>query len=107
MEYKKYYRVQPTFDTDYKIEELNLIGRNKNCFLSKKEAEKDFFKAQKIAIKKINQVLEGLQQLRKDLEIDFDFDYYMEGDLYGIYEDGLYISIPVNGYEFKFLQKIN
>lgn len=28
---------------------------------------------------------------------------YMEGDTFGIYEDGAYLSINVEGYKFKFL----
>lgn len=103
-ELKKYYRVVPLYNSNYKIEELKLYGPSRNCFLSKDEAEIDFLKAQKIALHKYSRVLEGLDRVRKELDIDFYFDYYMEGDTYGIYEDGCYIGLTVNDYNFKFLQ---
>lgn len=103
-ELTKYYRVKPLYNSDYKIEELKLYGRGCNCFLTREEAETDFLEAQKIALSKYGKVLEGFEILRKKLDIEFFFDYFMEGDTYGIYEDGCYIGFSVNDYDFKFLQ---
>ena len=106
LEVKKYYRAVPLFGSDYKIEEINAYGTPHNGFLSKKEAKADFLKAQKLAVSQYNQILKGLKSLRKKLDVDFRFDYFVEGDTYGIYEDGSYIGFPINGYDFKFLQEV-
>lgn len=103
-ELKRYYRAIPLYGSNYKIEELNLYGRNQNCFLSREEAEDDFLKSQEIALSKYSQILDGLETLREKLCVDFHFDYYMEGDTHGIYEEGGYIAFTINGYNFKFLQ---
>lgn len=107
-ELKTYYRVIPLYDSNYKIEKLQLYGcnRNRNCFLSEEEAKVDFLKAQEIALSKYNQILEGLEELKKKLNINFYFDYFMEGDTFGIDKDGMCINISINGYDFEFLQEI-
>ena len=35
---------------------------------------------------------------------DFEYDFFMCGDTFGIYDCGKYISFEVNGYNFKFSQ---
>ena len=82
---KTYYRVEPKFDNDYKV--------------VKKELYK---KAYQVAADKHSQIMNAIEKIKEEI-IDFRFDYYMEGDTYGIYEDGSYIGITVERYEFKFL----
>lgn len=103
MEKKKYYRCVPTKQRSYIIEELLLNGAHRNCFLSKEEAVRHFEMAEKIAIEKYNSIIDGINKLKESLG-NFYFDYYMEGDTYGIYESGLFIAFEVNGYLFEFLQ---
>lgn len=104
LELKKYYRAVPLFGYDYKIEEIEAYGPPCNGFLSGKEAKADFLEAQKLALSKHNQILKGLESLRKKLDVDFRFDYFMAGDTYGIDECGYYIGLSVNTYDFKFVQ---
>lgn len=46
--------------------------------------------------------MNAIEKIKEEI-IDFRFDYYMKGDTYGIYEEGSYIGIIVERYEFKFL----
>lgn len=103
MEKKKYYRCVPTKQRTCIIQELLLNRAYRNCFLSKEEAVSHFEMAEKIALEKYNNILDGMNKLKESLG-NFYFDYYMEGDAYGIYESGLYIAFEVNGYSFEFLQ---
>lgn len=102
-ELKKYYRAEAKCNSDHKIVEREMYSQG-NWFLTKEEAKADFLRAYEIAENKYNKLLSAFSKIREELDIDFCFDYYMEGDTYGIYESGCYISFRVNGYEFKFLQ---
>ena len=95
---KTYYRVEPKFDNDYKVVKKELYNKGINCFLTEEDAVRHYKKAYQVAADKHSQIMNAIEKIN-----DFRFDYYMEGDTYGIYEDGSYIGITVERYEFKFL----
>ena len=66
-----------------------LYGANKNCFISKEEAKTHFEEANKIALEKYENIIDGINKLKESLG-DFSYDYFMCGDTYGIYSDGIY-----------------
>lgn len=103
MEKKKYYRYENENDNNFILKEKLLYGANRNCFISKEEAKTHFEKANKIALVKYENIMNGINEL-KELLGDFSYDYFMCGDTHGIYSDGMYIQFEVNGYEFKFPQ---
>lgn len=102
MERVLYYRVEPKFNNDYNVVKKELYRKGINCFLTENEAVNHYKKAYKIAEDKQIQIMNAIEKIKKEI-IDFRFDYYMEGDTFGIYEDGAYLSINVEGYKFKFL----
>lgn len=100
----KYYRFeQESPDTNFVLKEKLLYGAGVNCFLTRDEAWVHFEEANKIAQKKYESIMEGIDNLKNSLG-NFSYEYFMHGDTYGIYEDGLYIQFEVNGYDFMFLQ---
>lgn len=103
MEKTLYYKVEPRFDGRYKIKELKLYRKGVNCFPTKEDALKHYRKAYKTAVNKYNQVMDAIAKIKEEI-VDFRFDYYTDGDTYGIFEEGSYIEIIVENYEFRFLQ---
>lgn len=105
MEKKKFYRFENDSEdsNNFILKEKLLYGANRNCFLSKEEAKAHFDEANKIALKKYENILEGLNILKESVG-DFSYDYFMRGDTHGIYSDGMYIQFEVNGYNFQFPQ---
>lgn len=101
MEKVLYYRIDPKFNDNYVVIKRELYRKGINYFSTEEEAVKHYKKAYKIAIEKHSQIMEAIAEIKENI-IDFKFDYYMEGDTFGIYEDGSYIGITVNGYDFKF-----
>jgi hypothetical protein len=67
------------------------------------EADAHFNNALALAQKKYEKIMNGINKLKESLG-EFSYDYFMEGDTYGIYDDGLFITFEVNGYVFKFPQ---
>lgn len=102
MEKSLYYKVEPKFDDDYKVVKKELYGKGVNCFSTEEEAVRHYKKAYQVAADKHSQIMNAIEKIKEEI-IDFRFEYYMEGDTYGIYEDGSYIGITVERYEFKFL----
>lgn len=88
---------------DFILRERLSYGPSKNCFKTKEEARFHFDNAKKIALKKYENILEGLKKIKESLG-DFSYEYYILGDTYGIYDEGMYISFEVNGYDFEFRQ---
>mgnify|MGYP001003740391 FL=1 len=76
---------------------------DKNWFLTKEEATAHFEEAYKIALDRYEKIIEGIEKLKETLG-DFSYEYFLLGDTNGIYDDGLFIEIVVNGYEFEFPQ---
>lgn len=105
MEKKIYYRFENESEdsNNFIIKEKLLYGANRNCFTSKEEAKTHFEEANKIALEKYENIMNGINKLRESLG-DFSYDYFMCGDTHGIYSDGLYIRFEVNGYDFQFPQ---
>jgi hypothetical protein len=105
METKLFYKYENKSDgkNNFVMKEKALHYANRNCFNSPEEATKHYKNAYKIALKKYNNIMDGLRKL-KEINGDFSFEYFMNGDTHGIYEDGLYISIEVDGYNFEFEQ---
>ena len=102
MEKSLYYKEEPKFDNDYKIVKKELYSEGINCFPTKEEAIRHYKKAFQVAADKHSQIMNAIEKIKEEI-IDFRFDYYMKGDTYGIYEEGSYIGIIVERYEFKFL----
>lgn len=74
-----------------------------NCFITKEEATKHFKESEKIATKKYNNIIKGINKL-KNLFGDFSYDCHVEVlDDSGL-DTYMYIEINVNGYYFKFKQ---
>lgn len=105
MEKKKYYKYENETpgDNNFILKEKLLYGAGKNCFPSEEEAKTHFEKANEIALAKYENIMNGINELKKSLG-DFSYEYFMCGDTHGIYSDGMYISFEVNGYEFNFPQ---
>lgn len=78
---------------------------DKNWFLTKEEATAHFEESHKIALDRYEKVLWGIKKLKESLW-DFSYNYFFLGDTYGIDDDGLYIEINVNGYDFQFPQEL-
>lgn len=81
-----------------KSDTVSIIGNTDNMNIWLHETRPD------MTTDKYNQLLKAFAKIKEDMDLDFSFDYYMEGDTYGIYDEGCYISFLVNGYEFKFSQ---
>lgn len=90
---------------EFSIKERMFYAANKNCFLTKEEATAHFEESHKIALDRYEKVLWGIKKLKESLW-DFSYNYFFLGDTYGIYDDGLYIEINVNGYDFQFPQEL-
>ncbi|MDF2879543.1 MAG: hypothetical protein K0R54_100 [Clostridiaceae bacterium] len=105
MEKKKYYRFENESEdsNNFILKEKLLYGANRNCFISKEEAKTHFEDANKIALEKYKNIMNGINKLKESLG-DFSYDYFMCGDTYGIESDGMYIHFEVNGYDFQFPQ---
>lgn len=105
-EKKKYYRYENESDgsNEFVLKERMLYSGYRNCFLTKEEAKEHFDEAYKIALDKYEKIMEGIRELRNTLGY-FSYDYYINGDTYGIYSEGMYLEFEVNGYNFKFLQE--
>lgn len=104
-EKKLFYRYENevTGRNKFTIAEKMLYGANRNCFLTKEEATTHFEESYKVALDRYEKIIEGIQKLKESLG-DFSYSYFFHGDTYGIHEDGLYIEISVNGYDFQFSQ---
>lgn len=102
MEKQVYYKIEPKFNNDYKIVKKEAYNKGFNCFLTEKEAIKDYKKAYKKAKNKYNQIIKEINKIKNNI-VYFNIDYYIKGDMYGVYDDGLYIKINIDGYDFKFL----
>jgi len=105
MEKKKYYKYEHKSEdsSDFILKEKLLYGANRNCFTSKEEAKTHFDEANKIALVKYENIMDGINKLKESLG-DFSYEYFMCGDTHGIYADGMYIQFEVNGYDFNFPQ---
>jgi len=103
MEKRIYYTYQNQQDgvNDFILKEVNRYWTN--CFATKEEATEHFNVSKKIAEDRYNKVVEGIRKLRDEIG-HFDYDYFVNGDDQGIEQEGLYINIKVNGYDFEFLQ---
>lgn len=105
MEKKLYYQYKnkSVGGNEFVLVEKWLYGAGINCFLTKEEAKAHFLEAIKIASKKYDKIMKGIDKLKESLG-DFTFDYYMCGDTYGIDSDGMYLTFEVNGYIFRYPQ---
>lgn len=104
-EKKVFYRYErKTFGrNDFRIQENMLYVAHINCFVTKEEATDHYEASYKIASEKYEKIIQGIQKLKETLG-DFSYEYFIEGDTHGIYEEGLYMEIMVNGYSFQFSQ---
>lgn len=102
---KLFYRYEnkSTGRNNFKIAEKLLYGAHKNCFLSQEDATAHFEESYNIALNRYEKILEGMEKLKESIG-DFSYEYFFHGDTHGIYEDGLYIGIRVNDYDFQFPQ---
>lgn len=89
---------------NFAIAEKMLYAANRNCFLTKEDATAHFEESYKIALDRYEKIIDGMKKLKESLG-DFSYSYFFDGDTQVIYEDGLYIEINVNGYDFQFPQK--
>lgn len=97
------YENKATGRNKFTIAEKMLYGANINCFTTKEAATSHFEKSYKVALDRYEKIIDGMQKLKESLG-DFSYDYFFHGDTHGIYEDGLYIEISVNDYDFQFSQ---
>ena len=97
------YENKTTGKNNFAITEKMLYGANKNCFLTKEEATTHFEESYKIALDRYEKIIDGMEKLKESIG-DFSYSYFLDGDTHGIYEDGLYIEISVNDYDFHFPQ---
>lgn len=104
-EKKLFYRYESktTGKNDFAIVEKMLYGAHRNCFLTKEEATTHFEDSYKTALDRYEKIIEGIEKLKESLG-DFSYSYFFHGDTHGIYEDGMYIEISVNDYDFQFPQ---
>jgi len=104
-EKKTYYKYenQSNGENNFMLKEIQLYGAGRNCFISREEAEAHFNKAYETALDKYNHIVEGLGKL-KDTLGRFSYEYFIEGDTYGIYNEGAYIEFDIDDYTFKFKQ---
>lgn len=98
------YENKSTGENNFVITERMLYSANRNCFLTKEEANTHFEESYKTALGRYEKIVDGMKKLKESLG-DFSYSYFFHGDTHGIYEDGLYIEISVNGYDFQFSQK--
>lgn len=103
-EKQKYYRCISIGDGSYKVEELYLRNRWKNCFLIKDDAIADYKNAEIKAMEKYEKIIAGIRKLKEEVG-DFDYDCEVTiNDDYGL-ETQMNITFEVDGYNFKFNQE--
>lgn len=86
---------------DFKITKMELLGKGVNCFNTPEEAQNHFDEALEKAEEKFNKIMEEIQNLKEKLG-GFSIEYFIEGDLYGIEQEGKYIEFEIDGYSFEF-----
>jgi hypothetical protein len=103
LQYKTFYKAisKNTGSNDFKITKMELLGRGRNCFDTPEEAQKHFNRAAATAEEKFNKIMDGIQNLKENLG-GFSIEYFIEGDLYGIEQEGKYIEFEIDGYSFEF-----
>ena len=103
LQYKTFYKAisKNTGSNDFKITKMELLGRGKNCFNTPEEAQKHFDRALEKAEEKFDKIMEEIQNLKEKLG-GFSIEYFIEGDLYGIEQEGKYIEFEIDGYSFEF-----
>lgn len=103
MKKKLFYRYEneSVDSNDFKLQEKLLYNAGRNCFILKEEADVHFTESHEIALKKYENIMNGIGKL-KELLGYFRYDYFVLGDTYGIEQEGMYIEFEVNGYWFKF-----
>lgn len=101
-----YFKMTRNFNKDsgpHELKEFNSKKEkdvNSGYFLTKQEAIKHFNDSKKEAEEKFNIIVKSIRALEK--ELDFQLSYYLYGDTYGIYEDGMNVIFKHNGYELSF-----
>ncbi|HPO11748.1 MAG TPA: hypothetical protein PLM63_04140 [bacterium] len=103
LQYKTFYKAisKNTGSNDFIVTKMELLGKGVNCFNTPEEAQKHFDEALEKAYIKFDKILEGIQNLKEKLG-GFSIDYFIEGDLYGIEQEGKYIEFEIDGYNFEF-----
>lgn len=107
-EKKKFYHYvnQSSGKNNFECKEIMLYAAWVNCFPTKEKATAHFEEAYKIALEKYKQIKEGIQKI-KDTVGNFSYTYFMEGDTHGIDDEGMYILITVNDYDFEFTEEFD
>ena len=90
-----------TGSNDFKVTKMELLGKGVNCFNTPEEAQNHFDEAYEKAYTKFNKIMEEIQNLKEKLG-GFSIEYFIEGDLYGIEQEGKYIEFEIDGYSFEF-----
>lgn len=90
-----------TGSNNFKVTKMELLGKGINCFNTPEEAQNHFDEALEKAYTKFDKIMEGIQNLKENLG-GFSIDYFIEGDLYGIEQEGKYIEFEIDGYSFEF-----
>lgn len=77
------------------------ISKGVNCFNTPEEAQNHFDEAYEKAYEKFDKIMREIQNLKEKLG-GFSIEYFIEGDLYGIEQEGKYIEFEIDGYSFEF-----
>jgi len=88
----------------FSIKEREFYAANRNCFLTKEAATAHFEESYNTALDRYKKIIAGIEKLKESLG-DFSYNYFLLGDTHGIYDEGLFIEISVNGYDFEFPQE--
>ena len=70
-------------------------------FQYSRRSQNHFDEALEKAEEKFNKIMEEIQNLKEKLG-GFSIEYFIEGDLYGIEQEGKYIDFEIDGYSFEF-----
>ena len=103
LQHKTFYKAisKTNGSNNFKVTKMELLGKGKNCFDTPEEAQKHFDFAYEKAYAKFDKIMEGIQKLKESLG-GFSINYFIEGDLYGIEQEGQYIEFEIDGYSFEF-----
>ena len=103
LQYKTFYKAisKNTGSNNFKVTKMELLGKGVNCFNTPEEAQKHFDEAYKKAEEKFDKIMKEIQNLKEKLG-GFSIEYFIEGDLYGIEQEGKYIEFEIDGYSFEF-----
>lgn len=103
LQYKTFYKAisKTNGSNNFKVTKMELLGRGQNCFDTPEEAQNHFNEAYKKAKQKFSKIMEGIENLKEKLG-GFSIEYFIEGDLYGIEQEGKYIEFEIDGYSFEF-----